>query len=106
MELLLSGRNLWIVDKKPQALMNIDCSGEELRIGAECFKINDVYAALFCTELRNITFVIQSDKVHQMSLVLETVELFEKVFQYIKDNCPSLELASRERKLMVMHLLW
>ena len=27
MELLLSGRNLWIVDKKPQALINIDCSG-------------------------------------------------------------------------------
>ena len=99
MELLLSGRNLWIVDKKPQALINIDCSGGELRIGAECFKVNDVYAALFCKELRNITFVIQNDKVHQMSLVLETAELFEKVFQYLKDNCPNLEFSEQGKKI-------
>ncbi len=95
----VSGRNLWIVDKKPQALSDICYSDDKLQIGKESFSLKEVYAALFCKELRNITFVIQNDKIHQMTLVLETAELFEKVFQYLKDNCPNLEFNEQGKKI-------
>lgn len=95
----LQGRNLWIVDKKPQALSDICYSGDKLYIGKESFTLKEVYAALFCTELRNITFITQNDKVHQMTLVLETAELFESVFQYLKNNCPELEFNEQGKKI-------
>ena len=95
----LQGRNLWIVDKKPQALSDINYSGHKLYIGKESFAMREVYAALFCTELRNITFITQNDKVHQMTLVLETAELFESVFQYLKNNCPELEFNEQGKKI-------
>ena len=95
----ISGKNLWIVDKKPQALSDIWYSDDKFHIGKESFSLKEVYAALFCEELRNITFIIQNEKIHQMTLVLETVELFEKVFQYIKDNCPSLEFSEQGKKI-------
>ena len=97
--MVLSGRNLWIVDKKPQALTDMDCSDNVIQIGAVRFCVNEVYAALYCTELRNMTFIVQNDKIHQMTLVLETAELFEQVMSFMKTACTSLEFSEQGKKI-------
>ena len=99
-QLVLSGRNLWIVDKKPQTFENITCEDGVLWIGKEQIQLaKEVYAALFCEELRNITFIIQRDEIHHMTMVLETKESFDKVFNFIKAVCPTLEFSEQGRKI-------
>lgn len=96
----LSGRNLWIVDKKPQALSDIEYTEGVLCIGQEQIQANrEVYAALYCTELRNITFIVQNEKIHQMTMVLDTNENFEAVFQFIKNACPKLEFSEQGKRI-------
>ena len=46
--IILSGRNLWIVDKKPQIITDIKYEDGMLQVGAEQFAIKEIYAALFC----------------------------------------------------------
>lgn len=99
MNLVLSGRNLWIVDKKPQTILEIKYSNGMLQLGAEDFAVKDVYAALYCAELRNITFIVQNENIHQMTLVLETAELFEKVMNFIKTSCSELEFSEQGKKI-------
>lgn len=99
MEISLSGRNLWIVDKKPQALSIIGYIEDTFMIGKEQIKGTEIYAALYCEELRNITWIVQNDKIHQMTLVLENAELFNTVFEFFKKNCPELEFSEQGKKI-------
>ena len=99
-QLVLTGRNLWIVDKKPQTLADISYSEGILFVGKEQIHLEkEVYAALFCEELRNLTFIIQRQEIHQMTLVLETAQLFEEVVNFMKEMCPSLELSEQGKKI-------
>lgn len=99
-QLVLTGRNLWIVDKKPQTVSDICFQNEVLCIGKEQIQVKkNVYAALYCTELRNITFIVQNDKVHHMTLVLESAELFEKVMDFLRTNCKAIEFSEQGKKI-------
>ena len=98
--IILSGRNLWIVDKKPQTFENITYKDGNLLIGKEQIQLSkDIYAALFSKELRNITFIVQQDVIHQMTMVLETKESFDKTFDFIKSVCQTLEFSEQGRKI-------
>ena len=98
-QLVLTGRNLWIVDKKPQTITDIKYEDGMLQAGAERFAVKEIYAALFCEELRNLTFIVQGKEIRQMTLVLETAELFEQVKNFIKNACPSLEFSEQGKKI-------
>lgn len=99
MNLVLSGRNLWIVDKKPQTITDITCDHGTLKIGGVSFAAKDIYAALYCTELRNITFIIQNDEIQQMTLVLETIEMYEAAMRFMKDVFPMVEFSEQGKKI-------
>lgn len=99
MNLVLSGRNLWIVDKKPQTITDIKYEDGVIQLGGVSFAAKDIYAALYCTELRNITFIIQKNEIHQMTLVLENAELFESVMSFLKTACQELEFSEQGKKI-------
>lgn len=99
MSLLITGKNLWIVDKKPQDVSEINYAEGVLFIGKEQIRIKEIYAALYCKEIRNITFIVQNAEIHRMTLVLETNELFEHVFAYIKENCEELSFSEQGKKI-------
>lgn len=97
--MVLSGRNLWIVDKKPQVLSEINYTDGKFQMGTMSFNASEVYAALYCIELRNVTFIVQNDSIHQMTLVLETAELFENVMSFLRTVCPELEFNEQGKKI-------
>ena len=97
--MVLSGRNLWIVDKKAQTLSEINYSDKQFQMGTVQFKASEVYAALYCKELRNITLIVQNNEIHQMTLVLETAELFENVMGFVRTVCPELEFSEQGKKI-------
>jgi hypothetical protein len=99
MNLVLSGRNLWIVDKKPQTITDIKYEDGVIQLGGVSFAAKDIYAALYCTELRNITFIIQKNEIHQMTLVLDTKEMYERVMSLVKEAFPMLELSEQGKKI-------
>ena len=99
MNLVLSGRNLWIVDKKPQTITDIKYEDGVIQLGGVSFEAKDIYAALYCTELRNITFIIQKNEIHQMTLVLDTKELYEHVMSFVKEVFPMLEFSEQGKKI-------
>ena len=83
-QIVLTGRNLWIVDKKPQTFENISYENGVLSIGKEQIQLSkDVYAALFCEELRNITLIVQQGEIHQMTMVLESKESFDNTDSFL-----------------------
>ena len=99
-QIVLTGRNLWIVDKKPQTFENISYENGVLSIGKEQIQLSkDVYAALFCEELRNITLIVQQGEIHQMTMVLESKESFDRTFDFVKGLCPELEFSEQGRKI-------
>ena len=98
-QLVLTGRNLWIVDKKPHTVSDISYQGGVLFIGKEQIQEKEIYAALFCAELRNITWIIQGESIHQMTLVLDNVEVYEQVMSFVRDVCPGLEFSEQGRKI-------
>lgn len=99
-QLVLTGRNLWIVDKKPQTISGICFQNDVLCIGKEQIQVEkDIYAALYCTELRNITFIVQNNEVHQMTLVLESAELFDQVMSFFRTTCIAIEFSEQGKKI-------
>ena len=47
MNLVLSGRNLWIVGKKPQTITDIKYEDGVIQLGGVSFAAKDIYAALY-----------------------------------------------------------
>lgn len=108
MRLFLRGKNLYIVNKKPQSVTDIEIIDEVLlfkdkqRCLLEAGEINlrkDLYACLYCRQLKNITFIINRDTAFSTSLLVAEEELFESVVQLIKEACPALELSEQNAKI-------
>ena len=108
MELLLTGKNLYIVNKKPQNVLRIENSGTNLYIkNSENTILNegkidlseDVYTCLYCKQIKNIIFIIKKDTVFSASLILAEESAFNSALILIKTACPALELSEQNAKI-------
>lgn len=107
MELLLTGRNLYIADKKAVKTdkfkiegMTVEIlSGEEILSKGKIDLGKDAYACLFCKQLKNITFIIQKAEVYSTSLIMADESEFEKILEQIKMAYPALELSEQNAKI-------
>ncbi len=108
MNLQLNGRNLYIVNKKPQMAFEVEINGAELLLRdkenkiLEDGKINlkeDIYACLFCRQLRNITFVVNSKKIFSGALILFDEMQFETVLVLLQKEYPDLSVSEQNAKI-------
>ncbi len=108
MNLRLDGRNLYIVNKKPQTVVDIEVHGEILFLKndkgvlLENSEINlkkDIYACLFCRQLKNITLIVKGKNVFSGALILADDVQFEAVLDMIKKEVPELELHEQNAKI-------
>lgn len=106
--MILNGRNLYIVNKKPQMVEKIETKDTVLILrngmdgilenGMLEFKRN-VYACLFCKQLKNITFIINEGKVFSGSLIMAEEAQFETVLQMIKEAYPQIQMSEQNTKI-------
>lgn len=108
MKVSLKGKNLYIANKKPQSVTDIENIDEVFLLKdnqgylLEQGKINlkkDLHACLYCKQLRNITFIINRDRVFSTSILVAEDELFERVLDIIKEANPALELSEQNAKI-------
>ncbi len=108
MQLNLVGRNLYIVNKKPQLVAKIESIGTVINIMdveeniVEHGQIDlqqDLYACLYCKQLKNITFIINSERVYSASIIVGEEFQFDDVLQLIREAYPELELSEQNAKI-------
>ena len=108
MELLLTGKNLYIANKKPQKVQRIESNGTELYIKNEENEIleagkidlgKDLYACLFCRQIKNITFIVQKETAFSTSLILAEEKEFNDALGLIRNACPTLEFSEQNAKI-------
>lgn len=110
MELRLTKKNLYIVNKKPQQLEEIEILDADLKLKnkdrslLEQGHINlekDLYACLYCRKLKNITFIIKKDMAFSSSLIMEEETQFEAVLNLIRETRPDLKLSEQNAKINI-----
>lgn len=103
----LTGRNLYIADKKAQNVFEIEFRGTILEIKDETgillnageIDLNkDLYACLYCVQLRTIVFVINKGTAYTTSLILDNKVEFEEIVEYLKQEC-STEPSEQNAKI-------
>ncbi len=114
MKLQLSGKNLYIVNKKPQAAVEIEISSATVFLKNEKSEIlaygeihleKDIYACLFCRQLRNITFVVKREGnsnekgIFSGALIIADEAQFEAVLKFLQGACPALILSEQNAKI-------
>lgn len=108
MSVYLQGKNLYIVNKKPQLVAKVEFEASVLRMLDEKANLlesgkidlgQSVYAGLYCKQLRNITFIINGESPYSVSLIIAEDSKFDEVLQLIKTACPSLELIEQNAKI-------
>lgn len=108
MSLILNGKNLYIVNKKPQMAGAIECDGTCLMIldkennVLEAGKIDlrlDLHACLYCRQLKNIVFIVNNGKVYSASLILTDENQFDAVLSELRLAYPELQLSEQNAKI-------
>lgn len=108
MNLTLAGKNLYIVDKKPQMAGKIESKGTLLQIldkeeslldGGEIDLKEDLHACLYCKQLRNIIFIINNKKAYSTSLIVADEAQFESVLEMIQTTYPAMQLSEQNAKI-------
>jgi len=108
MRVSLRGKNLYIVNKKPQLVAEVELDASVLRLLDEegnllkSGKIDlgqSVYASLYCKQLRNITFIINDESPHSVSLIMGEASQFDDLLQHIREAHPALELSEQNVKI-------
>lgn len=113
MELQLKGKNLYIVDKKPQLLYKVENNGVCILLKSEKDEIlqrgsirleEDVHVCLYCRRLKNITFVVKRGKNFEEeifcgTMILAEEEQFEKILEMITTACPKLQMSEQNAKI-------
>lgn len=97
----LSGKNLYIANKKAQQVQEIEIKGETLEIvSMEAIDLSkETYACLYYSQLKTIVFIVQRESAFMASLVLEDKNQFEDLLKQLKAACPTLELSEQNAKI-------
>lgn len=108
MQLKLMGRNLYIVNKKSQLVAKIEFMGTVINIVDVEGKVveqgqidlqQDLYACLYCKQLRNIIFIISGETPCSVSLIMGEDSQFDDVLQRIRKAHPALEISEQNAKI-------
>ena len=108
MKVSLTGKNLYIANKKPQSVISIESVDEVLLLKGEQGSVliegeinlrKDIHACLYCKQLKNITFIINKDTACSTSLLVAENELFETILDMIREANPTLELSEQNAKI-------
>ena len=99
MEMVLNGKNLYVVDKVPGKLEKLEVLADKVLLQGVCSVVrNEVYSCLYSEELKNIIFIVRGEKPHTVTMILNA-ETFEKVLKYLKTNCAELSFSEQDKKI-------
>ena len=92
--------NYCIVNKKPQQFQTIEFGEQNLIIeNKTSVAVKEIYACLHCEELRNITLIVKSDQVYNVTLVFEDVKKFQKILKSLQESYPTMEVSQQNKKI-------
>jgi len=100
MELICTGRNFCVENRKAKQFEKIDVTKEMVVIeGASRIHIREVYACLQNEELRNITFIVQNEHPVNITLITEDVITFRKILNSLREECSIMEISQQNKKI-------
>lgn len=92
--------NFCIIDKKPQPFETIEFNENNLVIQGDInVEVGDIYACLHCEGLRNITLIVKSDQVYNVTLVFEDVKKFQEILKSLQESYPTIEISQQNKKI-------
>jgi len=100
------GKNLYIVDKTPQMVRQIEVNKDAAVLSGPDGILNkgiidlqkELHACLFCRQLNNITFITKSADIYSSSLILSEEKDFEEILKQLK-TVALVELSEQNAKI-------
>lgn len=99
MNVICNGRNLCIVNKKTETFNRVFIEEGVLYVSNEQTAIGEIYACLYCEELKNITIVVRGKEIFKIALIFENIDNFEEVLKMLKTNLTSVEISTQNIKI-------
>ena len=99
MEMVLNGKNLYVVNKIPGKLEKLEVLSDEILLqGSEKILQKEVYSCLYSAELKNIIFIVKDHMPHTVALILND-ETFTGVLGFLQANCKNVSFSEQDKKI-------
>ena len=100
-----SGKNMYVVDKKPQKFTSILFSGDRMTIDKEDgekvggIDFKKVYACLYCDKIKNITLIEQDKQPVSASMIFKDGEEYEKTLNFLENMFGNIKFSPQDVKI-------
>lgn len=104
----LGGKNIFIIDKKPQFFRNLQIRDNVFSLKSEDDKLlsgsqfplgNNIYACLYCDKLKNIIFILKEPTPYTASVIFAEKNEYKKALKLLKDTAPALLFSPQNEKI-------
>ena len=92
--------NLCIVDKKPEKFKELTLLESRILVEDKMeIAIDNVYACLYFEGLKNITFIVRGEKVHNVTLLYKESEEYHKKLKSLQENYKDIKFSQQDKKI-------
>ena len=92
--------NLCIVDKKPEKFKELTLLESRILVEDKMeIAIDNVYACLYFEGLKNITFIVRGEKVHNVTLLYKESEEYQKKLKSLQENYKDIKFSQQDKKI-------
>ena len=92
--------NLCIVDKKPQNFEEIVLENEKILVGDNVeISVAEIYACLYFEGLKNITFIVKSEKPFCATLLLKETGKYNKILKSLQEKYSNILFSQQDKKI-------
>ena len=92
--------NLCIVDKKPQNFEEITMENEKILVGDDVeISVAEIYACLYFEGLKNITFIVKSERPFCATLLLKEIEKYNKTLKSLQEKYSNILFSQQDKKI-------
>ena len=100
MEIFLTGKNLYIVNKVPAALTEMTLKPEAIVLeGKHEIKVDEIYSCLYCAELKNFIFIIKDNNPHTVTMIAGETNEFTKVLNSLQNAYKNVPFSEQDKKI-------
>lgn len=106
--LTCNGKNIFIINKKPQFFSTLTLSGSEIALKSDSGSIlqntpvtlgKNIYACLYCDKLKNITLIVKEPDPYTASIIFSEESVYKEALKSLKKNAPSLLFSPQNEKI-------
>lgn len=99
-ELLCSGRNLYIKNKKPQNFEKIEIKNGMIFIDERgVLSSEEIYACLHYDKLKNVTIIVRGAEIYSATFLFEEEKNFRAFLALINKQLPKIKVSEQNKKI-------